>query len=242
MAGASRGGPKSGTDRTSGGPQRQREEAKVRMIMLKNETGRAMPVPEGADVLILPGLDNSGPGHWQTYWEALDRCQRVDFGEWVRPRLHEWVPALDRAIRASARPVVVAAHSLGCVALAWWAMLRWSAAVHHRVKGALLVAPPDVDAFDASPRLRDFRPLPRLGLPFPSVVVASQDDPYARFPWSRDIAAAWGSDFVDAGAAGHLNAESAIHEWPAGLRLLAGLAGRNPNLLVAELGLRRALA
>ncbi len=195
-----------------------------------------------ADVLILPGLDNSGPRHWQSHWEELARCRRVDLGNWERPRLHEWVPALDRAVRASERPLVFAAHSLGCLAIAWWASLSWTGAFADKVKGALLVAPPDVDALDASPRLRDFRPRPRLRLPFPTLLVASRDDPYARFEWSRSAAEAWGSDFVDAGAAGHINADSGLAEWPKGLRLLAGLAGHNPNLLVAELGLRRALA
>lgn len=214
--------------------------------MQSDETARPAlfgPAPETeADVLILPGLDNSGPNHWQSHWESLAPCRRVDFGDWTEPKLHEWVPALDRAIRAAERPVVLAAHSLGCLAVAWWASLRWSAGVVRKVKGALLVAPPDVDRVDATPRIRDFRPLPRGRLPFPSILVASRDDPYGGYDWARDAAGAWGSDLVDAGAAGHLNADSGIDEWPKGLRLLAALAGRNPNLLVAELGLRRALA
>lgn len=194
------------------------------------------------DVLVLPGLDNSGPRHWQTHWEELAGFRRVDFGDWEKPRLHEWVPALDRAVRASAHPLVFAAHSLGCLAVAWWASLRWTAAFAGKVKGALLVAPPDVDVLDASPRIRDFRPSPRLRLPFPTILVASRNDPYARLEWSQAAAEGWGSRFVDLDAAGHINAASGLAEWPQGLRLLAELSGHNPNLLVAELGLRRALA
>lgn len=199
------------------------------------------PAP-GADILIVPGLDNSGPHHWQSHWAMLAQSRRVELGDWAQPRLHEWVPALDRAVRAAERPLVLVGHSLGCIAIAWWASLRWGRAFTDKMKGALLVAPPDVDALDATVRIRDFRPLPRLRLPFPSVLVASRDDPYARFAWSRDAATAWGSDFVDLGDTGHINAESGLDEWPRGLRLLAGLTGHNPNLLVAELGLRRALA
>jgi predicted alpha/beta hydrolase family esterase len=195
-----------------------------------------------ADILLLPGLDGSPPRHWQSHWAQLSHCRRVSLGDWSRPRLHDWVPALDRAVRESARPVVLAAHSLGCLAAAWWASLCWVDAFRDKVRGALLVAPPDVDALTAEPRIRDFRPLPRLRLPFRSVLVASRDDPYAPYRQSEHMAACWGSDLVDAGEAGHLNADSGLYEWTQGLRLLARLSGHNPNLIVAELGLREAMA
>jgi predicted alpha/beta hydrolase family esterase len=196
----------------------------------------------GADVLLLPGLDDSPPRHWQSHWEQLSHCRRVALGAWSRPRLHLWVPALDRAVRDSARPVVFAAHGLGCVAAIWWASLCWVEAFRDKVRGALFVAPPDVDALDADPRIRDFRPLPRLRLPFRSILVASRSDPHAPFARSERMAACWGSEWVDAGEAGHLNADSGLYEWTQGLRLLAGLSGHNSNLLVAEMGLRTALA
>jgi len=202
----------------------------------------ASEIPEAADVLLLPGLDDSPRGHWQSHWEQLGRFRRVELGDWARPQLHEWVPALDRAVRESARPVVLAAHSLGCLAASWWASLCWVGAFRDKVRGALLVAPPDVDALDAEPRIRDFRPLPKARLPFRSILVASRDDPHAPFARSQAMAATWGSELVDAGPAGHLNAESGLYEWAQGLRLLAGLSGHNANLLVAELGLRTALA
>lgn len=195
-----------------------------------------------AAILTLPGLDNSGSHHWQTHWELLPHCSRVQLGDWQQPRLHEWAPALDRAVRESPRPLVLAAHSLGCLAVAWWATLYWVEAFRDKVKGALLVAPPDVDRLDAEPRIRDFRPLPRVRLPFPTLLVASRDDPYADFERAKEMAAEWGSELVDAGPAGHINADSGLNEWARGLRLLAKLSGHNPNLLVTELGLRRALA
>ena len=138
--------------------------------------------------------------------------------------------------------MVLVAHSLGCIAAAWWATLSWTDDLADKVCGALLVAPPDIDADDVDPRIRDFRPLPMLRLPFPSVLVASRNDSYASFGRSEEMARAWGSDFVDAGRSGHINADSPVGAWAEGLPLLARLSGHNPNLLVAELGLRTALA
>jgi predicted alpha/beta hydrolase family esterase len=193
-------------------------------------------------LLTIPGLGNSGPRHWQTHWERLAYCRRAELGDWERARLDGWVPALDRAIREHPRPIVLVAHSLGCIAAVWWARMCWSEAFRENVRGALLVAPADVDAPHADPRIRDFRPLPASALPFRSIVVASRDDPYASFGRSRAMAEAWGSELVDLGKAGHINADSGLHEWPRGLRLAAELGGQNANLLVAELGLRSALA
>jgi hypothetical protein len=193
-------------------------------------------------VLLLPGVDNSGPEHWQSHWELLSNFERVDFGGWSNPKLHDWLPRLDRSIRECPRPLILVAHSLGCMAVAWWAALYCNEALAEKVVGALLVAPPDVDRPDAIEAIRDFRPLPSIRLPFRGIVVASRDDPYASFSRSRRMAASWGCDFVDAGPIGHINAQSGIGEWANGLQLLAEFTGRSPNRLVAELGLRAALA
>lgn len=187
------------------------------------------------EILTLPGLDNSGPAHWQTHWERLPHCSRVEFGSWDRPDPQLWVPVLDRAIRDCPRPIIIAAHSLGCAALVWWAALAWQDAFIDKVLGALLVAPPDLDDPDACPRIQPFAPLPKVALPFPSLLVASRDDPYARFESSRAMAATWGSDFVDAGSAGHINSASGLGEWPQGLQYLARVGGLNAQILIAEL-------
>ena len=240
-----------GIDRTTGGLLQTTllsadcKEAQVQLELHHSSAKRHHPFgqedgPHG--VLTIAGLDNSGPRHWQSAWDRLPHFKRVDFGEWNEPRLHDWVPKLDRAVREAPRGVVLVAHSLGCVALAWWAALSWSEAFREKVCGALLVAPPDVDAEDVDPRIRDFRPIPRVRLPFPSLVVASRNDSYCSFARAQEIASAWGSEFVDAGFAGHINAESPVGAWAEGLPLLARLTGHNPNLLVAELGLRTAFA
>jgi predicted alpha/beta hydrolase family esterase len=109
------------------------------------------------------------------------------------------------------------------------------------LKGALLVAPPDVDAVDAPAAIRDFRPLPRTRLPFRSILVASRNDALSSFERSVAIASAWGSELIDAGTSGHLDDRYKIGEWSFGLGLLARLSGDNPDRLIAELGLRTVL-
>jgi uncharacterized protein len=176
-------------------------------------------------ILTVPGLNGSGPAHWQTLWEqSRHDCVRADLGIWSAPRRNAWVTRLDRAIRTSEAPVILAAHSLGCLAVAWWAQLAgqpWG----WPVAGALLVAPPDVERADACPELRNFGPSPKAILPFPSILVASEDDPYASLQRSFDMARDWGSHFVNMGAIGHINAASGVGWWNEGAELLERLIG-----------------
>ncbi|WP_243395709.1 RBBP9/YdeN family alpha/beta hydrolase [Sphingomonas oleivorans] len=176
-------------------------------------------------ILTVPGLNGSGPSHWQTLWEkSRADCVRADLGQWASPRRNSWVTKLDRAIRTSEAPVILVAHSLGCLAVAWWAELAgqpWG----WPVAGALLVAPPDVDRANACDELASFGPSPRTILPFPSILVASEDDPYASIQRSFDMARDWGSHFVDIGACGHINASSGVGWWQEGQELLDRLIG-----------------
>jgi len=171
-------------------------------------------------ILTVPGLGGSGPSHWQTLWEqSRPDTHRVELGMWNSPHRNTWVTKLDQAIRQAQAPVVLAAHSLGCLAVAWWAELAgqpfgWP------VAGALLVAPADVDRDDVRPELAAFQPTPIKPLPFPSIVVASSDDPWIAADKARALAGGWGSFFVDAGPQGHLNAASGIGWWEEGQSLL----------------------
>lgn len=171
-------------------------------------------------ILTVPGLNGSGPAHWQTLWEAQrSDCVRADLGQWSAPRRNAWVTRLDQAIRTAQVPVILAAHSLGCLAVAWWAELAgqpWG----WPVAGALLVAPPDVERSGAAQEIAGFGPAPRTILPFPSIVVASEDDPYCLPQRAFDMARDWGSAFVNVGNYGHLNAASGIGWWHEGQALL----------------------
>lgn len=172
--------------------------------------------------LIIPGLNCSGPDHWQTSWEReRGGCRRVELGDWNDPTRAGWIAGLGRAIEQAGGHPVLVAHSLGCLAVVWWAGVATALAA--RVTGALLVAPPDVEREDADPRLRRFAPVPRRPMPFPTIVVASRDDPYASFRRSREMAAGWSARFHDAGKAGHMNADSGIGSWEEGQGLVAEL-------------------
>jgi uncharacterized protein len=173
-------------------------------------------------ILTVPGYTGSGPEHWQSRWEAAHPgVRRVVQRDWDRPARAEWVATLDRAVRAARRPVVLAAHSLGCATVVHWLATSPDPAP---VVGALLVAPADVDRPGWPVEVADFRPMPLARLPVPSTVVASSDDPWVSAERARALAAAWGSAFVDAGAAGHLNSASGLGEWAAGWRLARALA------------------
>ena len=175
-------------------------------------------------ILNIPGLHNSGPGHWQTRWEQrYPWFGRVNLGQWDAPDRQLWVQRLDQSIRASRQPVILVAHSLGCIAVAWWAALAGLSA-RDSVVGALLVAPADADAAAAGPPLRQFAPVPTGPLPFPSILVASRNDPHASFERSVRVARAWGSHLVDAGEAGHINADSGLGDWPLGISLIDRLS------------------
>jgi predicted alpha/beta hydrolase family esterase len=164
-------------------------------------------------VLILPGWQNSGPYHWQSRWEAAHGYTRVDQHDWMWPLRGDWITRLEDVVTAGEGPVVLAAHSLGCNLTVAWASISRST---HRVLGALLVAPGDVEQPDTPPALRSWSPIPQQPLPFPSVLVASRNDPYCRFERAQHLAQGWGARLVDAGNAGHINGQSGLGDWPEG--------------------------
>jgi predicted alpha/beta hydrolase family esterase len=174
-----------------------------------------------ATILLIPGLGNSGPQHWQTYWEQRYHYPRVVQADWEQPAGPAWVAALAAAIAQAPAPVVLVAHSLGCSTVAKWAQQFPAAAA--AVAGALLVAPADTDRPDFPTVVTDFAPMPMQALPFPSIVVASTDDEFVTLPRATAFAAAWGSELVNAGAQGHLNAASGLGDWSVGHQLLARL-------------------
>lgn len=182
-------------------------------------------------ILTVPGIDNSGPTHWQSVWEReLDDCTRADLGAWDRPSRNLWVNKLNHAVGGAGRPVILVAHSLGCHAVAWWAAME-RPRFANPVIGALLVAPPELEVASIDPRLSTFGPAPRAPLPFPSILVASRNDPYIQFHRARRLAQFWGSRLADAGAVGHINAQSDLGAWSFGQFLLRRLSGpgRAPN-------------
>ena len=173
------------------------------------------------DVMVVAGMWNSGPTHWQTLWEKQQPSwKRVPHRDWTNPHCEEWIAELDAAIAASdAGPPVLVAHSLGCALVAKWA--AWASTESPlRIAGAFLVAPSDIDAPSYPSDATGFRPMPLTKLPFPSIVVASSNDEWVSLERARAFAQAWGSEFVEIGEAGHINGESGHGAWPEGLKML----------------------
>jgi uncharacterized protein len=174
------------------------------------------------DIVILPGYGGSGPDHWQSRWQTkLSTARRVEQADWQNTERATWVTRLVTEVVKATRPVVIVAHSVGAVVVA-------HAAPHvlGKVAGAFLVAPSDWERPNLIAGVtHDFAPIPRDPLPFPSVVVASHNDPYCSFERASEFAAAWGAELADAGDAGHLNTESGHGPWPEGaLRFATFLA------------------
>ena len=123
----------------------------------------ATPPPSAgtAQVLNIPGLGNSGALHWQSRWEAnYPWFERVELGLWDNPDRSIWVERLDRAIRAAGRPVILVAHSLGCLAVGWWAAISGQG-YRDPVAGALLVAPADPERDGVGGSISRFGPVPQ---------------------------------------------------------------------------------
>jgi len=170
-------------------------------------------------ILIVPGYQGSGPGHWQSLWEDdMSDALRVEMPSWEQPDPKDWIVALDEAIAACKESPILVGHALGCIAIAHWAVF------HARtVHGALLVAPEDVEHRDCLALLRPFAPIPRRTLPFPSILAASSDDPFMTVRRARGIATDWGAQFVELGPCGRLDQASGHGPWPRGEALLAEL-------------------
>jgi len=165
------------------------------------------------DILIVPGYTNSGPDHWQSRWEAkLSTARRVEQAEWSKPVREDWTARVAEAVNEATKPVVLVAHSRGGATA-----IQALPLCDKPIAGGFFVAPPDV----ANPKIRPkhlmtFGPYPRDPLLFPSMVIASRNDPFCDFDVAEDLAGAWGSLFIDAGDTGHLNSESGHGPWPEG--------------------------
>jgi predicted alpha/beta hydrolase family esterase len=177
-------------------------------------------------LIIVPGWRDSGPGHWQSLWaDAIEGAVRVKQDNWISPTRSAWVSRIAQTIQEQDGPVVLAAHSLGCIATT-----HLPDDVVSKIHGALLVAPADPERRAA---LVDFAPVPYQPLPYRSIVVASANDPFCPVRTAGAYARAWQSEFVRLPNAGHINIDSGFGEWPLGLALLQSLVSE-PFQLVSQ--------
>jgi predicted alpha/beta hydrolase family esterase len=161
-------------------------------------------------VLVMPGINNSGPSHWQSLWQAVNPdFVRIQVPDWDHPVCVDWIAAIDRAVAQAGQPVVIVAHSLGCLPVIAWAQAdAWPL-----LKALLLVSVPDPLGPSFPREASGFAPPAHRLLPCPSILVASEDDPYGGPAHARQCAERLGSRFVNVGAAGQ----------PGGFNLLSSL-------------------
>lgn len=184
--------------------------------------GSPPPPAEGLALFTLPGLDSSGPEHWQTKWERLrPDITRIEQRNWAKPDLAKWSRRAEKAILSATHPVVLIAHSFGCLTA-----VHAGDRLQGRVVGALLVAPADPDKFGVATQL------PTAPLAYPALLVGSTNDPWLSAAKARGLARAWGTRYTELQGAGHINADSGFGPWLQGLRLL-------DELLATVLALRK---
>jgi uncharacterized protein len=180
------------------------------------------------DILIVPGYEGAGPVHWQTRMsQKLSTARIVEQPDWLYPSLSDAVVELTRAVMDATRPVVFVAHSAGNILIAHTMASLVQLNVQDRVRGGYLVAVPSSRALLQLPTMDPaFANVPRDPLPFPTVMVASSNDPFATLEEQADIALAWGSQLVEAGEAGHINTASGHGPWPEGMMRFAGFLSK----------------
>jgi predicted alpha/beta hydrolase family esterase len=185
-----------------------------------------MPAEAIRPTLIIPGLGDSGPAHWQTWLEGrLPKTRRVIQPDWGLPDLDAWSRRIADAIDACTGPPTIVAHSFGVLAT-----VHAHRRAKHPIAAAMLVTPPDPDIFGYADLLCE------QPLPFPSLLVASRNDPWMAYDRTIGWGERWGCRIIDAGYVAHINADSGHGRWPQGLQLLNELerSVRGAKRLVAH--------
>ena len=187
-------------------------------------------------LVTVPGWGNSGPKHWQSYWEVLYPLSlRVEQDDWLYPQRDAWVARLGETIARCDGKVVLAAHSLGChTAVAW--LGQASLLEQKKIKGLLLVAPPalpitperalasgELPAGAALPDFAGFTVALDRRIPVPVRLVASHDDLFCDWAEVERMAADWQVKLFSAGNAGHMGSHSGLGDWKAGQTLVQQL-------------------
>jgi predicted alpha/beta hydrolase family esterase len=165
-------------------------------------------------LLIIPGLGDSGENHWQSFWlKKFINSTKVIQDNWEEPQLEQWLHNLDKAIQKLEEPTILVAHSLAVSLVMHWLSQNYNP----NIIGAMFVAPADVDSPEHTPDfLRNFAPFPTSKLPFPSVVIGSENDTYMSIERGKELAENWGSNFVNIGKKGHINSDSNLQYWEDG--------------------------
>lgn len=170
-------------------------------------------------VFNLPGLYNSGPQHWQTYWENEYGFNRIEQNNWDEAVCDDWINTVENAIKPfPEEQIILIGHSLACCTI-----VKWAEKFKHSIKGALLVAPSDTEAPNYPEGTTGFKPMPSYKLHFPSIVITSSNDEYVSLDRAKYFANNWGSELVILGNLGHINSASKLGKWSEGYQCLKKL-------------------
>lgn len=177
--------------------------------------------------LIVPGLNGSGNDHWQHHWLQDDSSARlVDQKNWQCPVLADWLASFEQAL-ANTDHAYVVAHSLGCILIANMA----GRPLATKIRGALLVAPAQLERVETlHPCIVSFGASPTAPLPFPSIVIGSNNDPYMTPEELEQTSALWRGTHINLGSVGHINVASGFGRWPQAYDFMNRLKGEGwPN-------------
>jgi len=168
----------------------------------------------------LPGLGGSDEIHWQSRFEKiLPNCKRIEQQNWDSPDCETWIETVNNILNDyDLSKVVLICHSMGCITFS-----KWYQKYQRKVKGALLVAPPDLYSVPEEVGLGSFLPVPEQKIPFPTILVASENDRWSSFEASKQLAISWESEFIGIGKAGHINSDSGFGDWKEGQLILEDL-------------------
>jgi hypothetical protein len=169
----------------------------------------------------IPGLHNSNEDHWQTRFEQSDpvNFKRVKQVNWDEPDCATWIDQIESELKdLNHSELILIGHSIGCMAI-----VKWQEKFGHKIKGALLVAPSDSERENYPTYITGFIPIPTKKFPFPTIVVASDNDHVTEIERSKEFAKNWGSKLIILENAGHIEPKSGFGDWPLGLELIATL-------------------
>ena len=169
---------------------------------------------QDATVLILPDWQGSGPEHWQMHWVRHHGAMLVEQDDWLRPRRGDWLARLNEVVIDTPGDLFLVAQGLGCLLVAAWASFSQHTA---RVRGALLVAPIDVESHVMKNSCPGWTPVLSAPLPFASTVVGPVNDPSDH---AQGLASNWGSNWIESVQVAPFGADSYLNGWPQGRKLL----------------------
>ncbi|CAL2108474.1 Serine hydrolase family protein [Tenacibaculum sp. 190524A02b] len=169
---------------------------------------------------IIPGYGNSDKEHWQTYFESkLENSKRIVQDNWIKPVLEDWVDRIEKTLsNENLSDIILIAHSLGGIALT-----HWVKKYDKKIKGALIVAPADIENPFEDRALESFTPIPKINLPFPSILVCSTNDNWMNLERAKLFASSWGSELIILKDAGHVSSNDGFGSWENGLKILRKL-------------------